>query len=98
MSDPAGRRWVNDILAECHVWHTSFASNGLRMAFLEGERSQGLRILTEVMEANPDAFLTMLKERASERPAKPRGADADAPDADPFARAGAEPEPGPEDG
>jgi hypothetical protein len=67
MGDPAGRRWVYGLLSECHIWHTSMANNAIRMAFLEGERSQGLRLLAEVTEANPDMFLTMLKEMQGER-------------------------------
>ena len=72
MDDPAGRRWVRNTLAACHVWDTSFATNAVRMAFLEGERNQGLRLQAEVMEAAPDQFIEMLKEHGSERQ---RGAD-----------------------
>lgn len=67
LGDPAGRRWVWGILSECHVWQTSMASNALRLAFLEGERSQGLRLLWEIQEANPEMFLQMMKEYQGER-------------------------------
>lgn len=67
LGDPAGRRWVWGQLSECHVWQTSMASNALRLAFLEGERSQGLRLLWEIQEANPEMFLQMMKEHQSER-------------------------------
>ena len=72
MDDPAGRRWVRNTLAACHVWDTSFATNAMRMAFLEGERNQGLRLQAEIAEAAPDQFIEMLKEHGSERQ---RGAD-----------------------
>ena len=80
MGDPAGRRWMREILAACHVWDTSYATNAIRMAFLEGERNQGLKLQAEIAEANPDAFLLMLKENNSERH---RGADAPSGDYDP---------------
>jgi len=68
LGDPAGRRWVWGLLSECHVWHTSMSGNAMRLAFLEGERSQGLRLLGDIQEANPDMFLQMLKEMSGERP------------------------------
>jgi hypothetical protein len=80
MSDPAGRRWMRDFLAACHVWDSSYATNSIRMAFLEGERNQGLKLQAEIVEANPDMFLQMLKETNSERQ---RGADAPSGDYDP---------------
>jgi len=95
MSDPAGRRWVNDMLAAGGIWLSTPPSNALRMAWFEGERNQALRLLSEIQEANPEAVFQMMREHTSERPAKPRGADADAAESDPFARAGAEPEPEP---
>lgn len=67
MEDPAGRRWVRNTLAACHVWDTSFATNAVRMAFLEGERNQGLRLQAEIAEAAPELFIEMLKEHGSER-------------------------------
>ena len=67
LGDPAGRRWIWGMLSECHVWQTSMASNALRLAFLEGERSQGLRLLGEIQEANAEMFLQMMKENQGER-------------------------------
>jgi len=75
MEDPAGRRWVRNTLAACHVWDTSFATNAIRMAFLEGERNQGLRLQAEIAEAAPDLFIEMLKEHGSERQRGAGGAD-----------------------
>lgn len=67
MADPAGRRWVFNLMAEFHVWDTSYATNAMRMAFLEGERNAGLRFQSEVEEANQEMFYLMLKERKNER-------------------------------
>lgn len=85
MANPAGRRWVRQLLTLCHIWHTSFASNAMRMAFLEGERSIGLFVNGELIEANQDMYLQMLKENANE-PDTADNSDADA-DADASARA-----------
>jgi len=75
MADPAGRRWVYNILGEFHVWDTSYATNAMRMAFLEGERNAGLRFQAEVEEANQDMFLQMLKERKSNERSSSGSAD-----------------------
>lgn len=75
LGEPAGRRWVWGLLSECHVWHTSMATNALRLAFLEGERSQGLRLLGDIQEANPAMFLQMLKEMSGERSGPPSTRD-----------------------
>ena len=79
MEDPAGRRWVRNTLAACHVWDTSFATNAVRMAFLEGERNQGLRLQAEIAEAAPDQFIEMLKEYGSERQRGANGGGDDDP-------------------
>ena len=37
------------------------------MAFREGERNVGIRLLADITEASPDAYLLMLKEANDER-------------------------------
>lgn len=71
MADPAGRRWIRHLLTMCHIWHTSMERNAMSMAFLEGERSIGLFVNGELIEANQDMYLQMLKENANERPREP---------------------------
>ena len=92
MDDPAGRRWVRNTLAACHVWDTSFATNAIRMAFLEGERNQGLRLQAEIMEAAPEQFIEMLKEYGSERQRGANGAGgrSDDGDDDPWSEPGSD--------
>lgn len=77
LGDPAGRRWVWGLLSECHVWQTSMATNALRLAFLEGERSQGLRLLGEIQEANPAMFVQMMTEMTGERRGSGNGSERD---------------------
>ena len=68
MGDPAARRWLYQILSECHLWVTAGATNALSMSFREGSRYIGLRLQAEVMAANHDMYLQMLKEMEVERP------------------------------
>jgi hypothetical protein len=85
MSMPSGRDYFFDLLARCHIYHPSFAANALVMAYAEGERNIGLTLQADIMEANPDAFLLMLKERRNVRPQvdpEPESDDARWPDAD----------------
>ena len=63
MSIPPGRAWVLTLLESAHVFATSFDRDPVAMAFNEGERNQGLILLTAIMSACPDQFLLMMKER-----------------------------------
>lgn len=98
MADPAGRRWVNDMLAAGGIWLSTPPSNALRMAWFEGERNQALRLLSEIQEANPEAVFQMMREHSSERPTKPRGADADSPSPTPSPEPVPSPTPEPTSG
>jgi hypothetical protein len=62
MAEPVGREYFYDLLAGCHVYSSSFGTNALAMAFREGERNVGLRLVVDVTEASPDLYLQMLKE------------------------------------
>jgi len=68
LGDPAGRRWLYQLMMECNVWTTSGVSNALSLAFREGSRFIGLRLQAEAMQANHDMYLKMLKEMEVERP------------------------------
>ena len=63
MSVASGRAWVLDLLELCHIFSTSFQSNALQMAFAEGERNVGLRLLNDVMSSCPDQYVEMMRER-----------------------------------
>jgi len=68
LGEPAGRRWVYQLMGECGVWTTAGVSNALALAFREGSRFIGLRLQAEAMQANHDMYLKMLKEMEVERP------------------------------
>ena len=62
MSTPPGRQWMHDRLSGCHLFTTSFSLTALETAFKEGERNQGLQLLTDVMAACPDQYVLMMRE------------------------------------
>jgi hypothetical protein len=84
LGEPAGRRWLYQLMTECNVWTTSGVSNALSLAFREGSRFVGLRLQAEAMQANHDMYLKMLKEMEVERPGAigTRGFGTDDPDGD----------------
>lgn len=57
-----GRRIVWKLLGDAGVFRSTFNHSGSVMSFQEGQRSQGLKLLTAVMEHAPDAFTLMQKE------------------------------------
>lgn len=63
MSSPRGRRLVWWLLGKSGVSRTSFNNSGSVMAFNEGQRNIGLMLQAEVLEASPDAYMTMLQEQ-----------------------------------
>jgi hypothetical protein len=63
MSSPRGRRLVWWLLAKCGVSRTSFNNSGSVMAFNEGQRNIGLLLQAEVLDASPEAYMTMLTEQ-----------------------------------
>ncbi|MBW7929800.1 MAG: endopeptidase [Gammaproteobacteria bacterium] len=65
MSSKRGRRIVWRILSSAGVFNLTFNSDPLVMAFGEGARSQGLRMLARLHELCPQRYTTMVKEQAS---------------------------------
>lgn len=70
MKDKRGRRIVWRQLSAAGVFQSSFDPNAMQMAFNEGRRSEGLRLLAQVHELCPDLYPTMMKEQ-SQCPEKP---------------------------
>ncbi len=63
MADPRGRRIIWRQLSAAGVFQSSFDPAAMTMAFNEGRRSEGLRLLAQVMELCPDLYATMMKEQ-----------------------------------
>jgi len=62
MSDKRGRRFVRRSLERAGVWRSSFSANPLEMAFAEGRRYEGLRLLKHIESHCPELCIEMLKE------------------------------------
>jgi hypothetical protein len=63
LSTPDGRAWMFGLLAESHIFQSSYTSEPYSTAFKEGERNVGLKLLNHIMRACPEAFTQMLNER-----------------------------------
>lgn len=61
MSDKRGRRVMWRLLETAGVYRSSFTGNS-ETFFREGQRNVGLKLLAEIHEHCPDAFVMMLKE------------------------------------
>jgi hypothetical protein len=89
MTTTNGRKWMHDRLSEAHIFASSFQLNALGTAFAEGERSQGLRLLNQIMLFCPDQYVLMMREenarastsserrRKSAEPTDPSSGDGD---------------------
>lgn len=62
MSNKRGRRFMARLLERAGVWRLSFNTNALTMAFNEGTRNEGLRLLAQIAAHCPDRYTEMLKE------------------------------------
>ena len=59
---PQFRRYLFGYLSESKTTESVFNENPNLMYFLEGNRNVGLKMLAEVMEANPDSYAQMMRE------------------------------------
>lgn len=64
MSEPGGRMWMWDLLAACGVYHSSFSSDALFMAFNEGRRDIGNHLIAEInrLDGGPELYRRMASE------------------------------------
>lgn len=62
MSNKRGRRFVFRLLERAGVWRLSFNTNALSMAFNEGARNEGLRLMALITQHCADRYSEMLKE------------------------------------
>jgi hypothetical protein len=63
MGSVAGRAWAHDVLEDCGVFRTTFTGEALQSAFNEGKRNVGLRLLSSIMQACPQAYVQMMGEQ-----------------------------------
>lgn len=63
MSSKRGRRIVWRALDRAGVFRLSFNTNAMTMAFNEGNRNEGLRVLAQIHTLCPEMYAVMLKEQ-----------------------------------
>lgn len=66
MSSKRGRRIVWRLLDRAGVFRLSFNTNAMAMAFAEGNRNEGLRLLSQVHALCPELYPVMVKENAND--------------------------------
>ena len=62
VSTPQGRRFVWEMLAQAGVFRSVFSGDALVMAYNEGNRVAGLKLLVKLMNDAPKAHEMMMKE------------------------------------
>lgn len=63
MSNKRGRRIVWRQLERAGVFLLSFNTTAMTMAFNEGRRSEGLRLLAQIHATCPEHYVTMMQEQ-----------------------------------
>jgi hypothetical protein len=67
MSSRRGRRMLWRLMDHAGVFRSVFSTNATAMAFAEGNRNYGLRILTMVTALCPEHYPAMMKEQSNDR-------------------------------
>ena len=62
---PAGRRYIWSVLSLCGVMSASMRDNMYATAFREGQRDIGMKMLKDLVAANPESYDQMRRENAS---------------------------------
>lgn len=66
MGSKRGRRIVWRHLDRAGVFRLSFNTNAMHMAFAEGNRNEGLRILAQIHALCPELYPVMMKEQVND--------------------------------
>ena len=62
LASGAGQLYFREQLERAGVFRSSFSTDPLQMAFNEGRRNEGLRLLVDLFTADPAAALSILTE------------------------------------
>jgi hypothetical protein len=62
MSSKRGRRIIWRLLDRAGIFRLSFNTNAMTMAFAEGTKNEGLRILSQIHTLCPELYSVMTKE------------------------------------
>jgi len=66
----SGRRMLWRLLEFAGVFHSTFSTDAMVMAFNEGKRAQGLMLLADIHAVDPDGYILMAKEAKARQEAK----------------------------
>lgn len=66
MSSKRGRRIVWRLLDRAGVFRLSFNTNAMQMAFAEGNRNEGLRVLAQIHTLCPELYPAMVREQIND--------------------------------
>jgi hypothetical protein len=66
MSSKRGRRIIWRLLDRAGVFRLSFNTNAMAMAFAEGNRNEGLRLLAQIHALCPELYPVMLKDNVND--------------------------------
>ena len=66
MASKRGRRICWRFLDRAGVFRLSFNTNAMAMAFAEGNRNEGLRLLAQIHALCPELYPVMVKENAND--------------------------------
>lgn len=67
MAHKQGRRFIWRLLEKYGVFRSSFSTEPLQMAYLEGQRNDGLKLLLDIHEHTPDRYVELLREQKDAR-------------------------------
>lgn len=67
MGSKRGRRIVWRLLEQAGVFRASFNTNAMQMAFAEGNKNNGLRLLAQIHTLCPELYPTMVREANDNR-------------------------------
>lgn len=60
MATPEAQQFINELLDKCGVYHTSYSTEPLAMAYREGKRSIGLWVLSQFNQ-HKELYIELLK-------------------------------------
>jgi hypothetical protein len=67
MRTEAGRRVIHRLLERAGIYRSSFTGQSNQTIFNEGNRNQGLQLLSDVMAFAPGSYELMMKENRDEQ-------------------------------
>jgi hypothetical protein len=70
MKSRSGRRLMWRLLEMSGVFHSTFNCDALIMAFQEGKRNQGLMLLADINQVDPQGYILMANEAKARQEAK----------------------------